>query len=493
MTDAFSSAWGDYGGLFKTFTMSRLLMLDKGLNPVIDDLASAHTVSADGLTYTFTIRDGVKWHDGVAFSADDVVWSIHMALKSVQITSLFTRSFKSIVGAQDYIDGKATSIAGITVAGKVLTIKLSIPNSTFLLTMAQWPPYPKHLLEGEPPETMHLAKFWEKPVGNGPYMLTKFVPSQYAVLEPFPDYWGTKPLIKKIKMSSMTENDLVVQTQGNILDYVMNMTLSIIKEIIKNPNYVAHEVNILYDRYMLYNLMGYGGAGNSLYADIKTRQALSHGMDRETVVAKMFPGQGAVLNCMIPTAMPEYNKAVKVYEFDVVKSKALYTEAGYDFTKPTKMCYYYTNQATVDLMNALAADLKKAGVTVDHFLIQGDVVEALYKKREYDLCYAGFAPSCYEEMYAIFAGDDPTYASLRPSGPNVMDPLIAELNANTDPAKRQDILNRLQVAEGTLLWNSYLFSLKNYIVVNEKRLVTAGVYGHEWTNYNREIAKWYLK
>ncbi|KIL40346.1 hypothetical protein SD70_13955 [Gordoniibacillus kamchatkensis] len=73
--EKFGAAWADYGGFFKTQVFRRLLMLDEKMGPVYKDLASDYSVSADGLTYTFTLRDDVKWHDGVKFTADDVKWS----------------------------------------------------------------------------------------------------------------------------------------------------------------------------------------------------------------------------------------------------------------------------------------------------------------------------------------------------------------------------------------------------------------------------------
>ena len=491
--DKFSAMWADYGGIIRVMMFSRLLMTDENLNPVIDDLASAHTVSTDGLTYTFTIRDGVKWQDGEPFTVDDVVWSIGMALKSVQITSLFTQNFRAIEGAQAYVDGTADSVSGLSVKGNVLTIKMAKVSSTFLLVMAQWPPYPKHLLENEPPETLHLSAFWEMPIGTGPYKCTEFVAGEYAILETWDGYWGPKPKIAKAKVGNYKEGDYVTQAQANTLDYFMTRSLAIVQEVLKNPNYVAHEVNILYDRYMNYNLAGYAGNGKAAFADIKSRQAISYAMDRETVTKQLFPGQGAVLNCMIPTGMPEYNDKVKVYNFDTAKAKTLLAEAKFDLTKTVKICYYYNDQQTQDLMNALVSNLTAAGLTCEHFLIQGDVTSALYDKREYDFAYVGFAPTCYEEMYAIFKSNDPTYIKIRPATPNAMDPLIDALNQCVDPAKRLTILDDLQVTEDTLLWQSYLFSLKNYVLVNEKRLNRTGEYGHEWTNYNRDIANWTMK
>jgi len=491
--DKFSAMWSDYGGAPRCMMFKRLLMTDEKLNPVYDDLASAHTVSADGLTYTFTIRDDVRWHDGVAFTPDDVVWSLHMALKSTQITSLFMTNFKKIEGAQDYVDGKADSVKGITVSGNVITIKLVEPSSTFLLVMAQWPPYPKHLLEKEPPETLHIAKFWEKPVGNGPFMVTEFIPGEYAILERFDGYYGTKPKIAKVKLGNIGEGDYVTKAQANELDYFMTRSLEIVNEVLKNPNYKANPVDILYLRYFNYNLAGYGGKGKSLVADKRVREAILYAIDRKSIVDKLFPGQGAVLNTMVPTAMPEYNKDAVTYDYNPEKAKQLLKEAKFDFSKPLRITYYYNDQQTQDLMDAIVFYLGEVGIKVEHFLLQGDLTSAIYDKREYDLCYSGFAPASYEEIYAIFTSKNPTMNKLWPSEPNKFDPLIAELQKTSDPAKKVELIKQLQAVESEYVWTGYLFSLKNYVLVNESRLNRTGKFGHEWTNYDRDVENWELK
>lgn len=491
--DKFSGMWGDYGGAPRCMLFRRLLMLDKDLKPVYNDLASSHKVSDDGLTYTFTIRTDVKWHDGVPFTPEDVIWSIHMALKSTQISSIFSNNFRKIVGAMDYVDGKADSISGITQSGNDIIIKLVEPSSTFLLTMANWPPYPKHLLENEPPETLHIAKFWEKPIGNGPYKLTQFIPGEYAILERFEDFYGEKPKIQKVKLGNIGEGDYITKAQANELDYFMTRSLEIVNEVLKNPNYKANAVDILYLRYFNFNLTGYGDNNGTLVTDKRVREAILYALDRETITNQLFPGQGAVLHSMVPTAMPEFNNNVKKYDYNPEKAKQLLKEANFDFSKPLRIAYYYNDQQTLDLMDAIVYYLGEVGIKVEHFLVQGDITSALYDKREYDMAYVGFAPTCYEEIYAIFKSDDPTYIKLRPSTPNNFDPLIDELVKTTDPAKQTEIIKKLQLVENEYIWNAMLFSLKNYVLVNESRLIRPGDFGHEWTNYDRSIEKWELK
>ena len=155
--DKFAGMWGDYGGGVRCALFDRLLQCTPEGDPTIDCLAESHEVSDDGLTYTFKLREGVKWHDGQPFTPEDVAWSIKMALKSTQITSYFLNTFKAIEGAQDYLDGKADEISGIQIDGNTLTIKMAQPSSLMFLTMATWMPSPKHLLEEEPPETRRTS------------------------------------------------------------------------------------------------------------------------------------------------------------------------------------------------------------------------------------------------------------------------------------------------------------------------------------------------
>lgn len=493
--DKFAGMWGDYGGGVRCALFDRLLQCTPEGEPTIDCLAESHEVSDDGLTYTFKLREGVKWHDGQPFTPEDVAWSIKMALKSTQITSYFLNTFKAIEGAQDYLDGKADEISGIQIDGNTLTIKMAQPSSLMFLTMANWMPYPKHLLEDEPPETLHQADFWEMPVGTGMYKCIEFVPGEYAILERFEDYYGEKPLIKHIKASNYKEGDYVTKCQANELDYCRTRDLSIVNEVLKNPNYTAETVDILYFRYFTINLMGYNGAtdGNVLLKDKRVREALLYAMDRESIVKELYPEQGAIMHAFCPTAMPQFNAEARQYEYNPEKAKELLKEANFDFSQTLRIVDYYGDQTTNDLIDTIIYYLDQVGIKASHAFIQGDTTSAIYDKREYDLCYGGFAPASFQETYAVYAGNDPTYAKIRPSGPNDFDPLLEELMQTTDTKRQDELIYQLQEVEREYLWNLPLCTLKNYTLINSGRLDRPGGFGHEWTNYDRSMAKWSLK
>lgn len=491
--DKFPAAWSDYGRMLNTQLLRRLLMLDEQLNPVNYDLATAYTLSDDERTYTFTLRDDVKWHDGTPFTPEDVKWSLEMAVQSPSINAVFSGAFSKIVGADALKDGEATELSGVTINGNELSIALTEPVGAFLLTMAQWPPYPKHLLEGEDPATLHLSAFWEKPIGNGPYMLTEVVPNNYAILEIFPDYYGEKPKVEKIMLQTMSEDQIVTKAQAKQLDYYAVMDLNQANEVTKSSDYTAHPVDLIYIRYLMANMLGSSNeTSNSRIADIRVRQALLHAIDRTTLAEQLYPGQASVLETKVPSALPEYNKDAVIYDYNPEKAKQLLADAGFDYSKTIRLQYYYTDQQTVDLIDTIKYYWEQIGVKVETSLMQGNLLELIYTKRDYDFLYAGLSAMAMEEVYGFFHSDS-IGTKVVGTSTDKWDPLIDQLRKTSDKDGRQEIINKLQAMEAEFLTQLPLFSMKQYVLVNEARLQTAGIYGNEWTNYDRKLEQWRMK
>lgn len=489
--DKFEAAWANYGGVWRTQVFRRLLMLDEKGEPNIKDLAKDYTVSADKLTYKFTLRDDVKWHDGTKFTAEDVAWSLGMAIKAASINGTFAGAFAKIEGAADWKAGKADKLKGVTVDGNSVTIKLTEPVGVFLLVMAQWPPYPKHLLEKEDPAKLHLANFWNKPIGNGPYKVTEVQPNNYAILELNNDFYGTKPKIQKIKLQLLTEDKIVTKAQANELDYAKVMSLEQVNEVLKNPAYKAYPVDIFFDRYLQANMNGKDGKGNAKIADLRVRQALLYAIDRKSIADKLFKGQAELLETKIPSALPEYNKNAAKYGYDPEKAKKLLKDANFDFSQTIKLQYYYTDQQTIDLIDTIKYYWEQVGVKVETSLMQGNLLELIYTTRDYDFLYAGLSAMALEEAYALFHTDSSLGMQLF-KGDSTWDGLINDLRKSTEQKDRVAAVGKLQDNEAKYLWHMPLFSIKQYIIVNESRLKTAKVFGNEWFNYNRKVEDWEL-
>lgn len=132
-----------------------LFIADSDLTSVTPDLADSYEISDDSMTYTITLKDGLKWSDGEAMTADDVIFSIETATKAAVVNSIYTAAFAKIT------DMKAD--------GNVIKIKLNTPYAALLDVLAQFAILPKHSLEKADPLTMESDAFWKDPVTSGMY------------------------------------------------------------------------------------------------------------------------------------------------------------------------------------------------------------------------------------------------------------------------------------------------------------------------------------
>ena len=194
MADKFPGSWDNYGLIGRMMLFSRLLRLDKDLKPVYGDLADEWTESEDALQYTFTLHEGVKWHDGEDFSADDVAFSLKTAMKAPQVNGVIKGAIMNIKGAKDFQADEAATAAddveGIKVDGNVITIDMENrqvhscsrwPSSTFSL---------RHKIEGLDVLTLNSSNFYDWPIGTGPYMVKEFKPNDYALPRSIPGlFW----------------------------------------------------------------------------------------------------------------------------------------------------------------------------------------------------------------------------------------------------------------------------------------------------------------
>jgi len=482
--EKFEASWANPGGWLRIQLFRRLLMCDKDLVVVGTDLAKSWSVSPDALTYTFVLRDDVKWQDGVKMTGEDVGWSIRMALKSVSINNVFATSFAKIDGADDFKAGKTDSLKGVTVNGNTITIKLVDRVAAFPLVMAQWPPYPKHLLEKEEPAKLHLAAFWEKPIGNGPYMITEVVPANYAVMEPFKDYYGPKPKIAKVLFQYFdTPEQTMLAFKSDKIHYTNSMSLADVNEILKNPNYKATTVPIFYIRYLQSNLNS-----NPKIADPRLRKALMYAIDRDAIANKLFPGQATVLNSKIPPGSVWYSPEPEKYAFDPAKAKQLLAQSGYNVATPIRLAYYYADQQTLDLIETIKFYWEQVGLKVETSILKGNLLELIYETRPYDFLYAGLSAMALEEVYGIF-GSTHVMGQKLGLGDKSVDPLIDELFKEGDQAKRKAIVQKIEAWENQALQQMPLFALQMY-VLEHKNLKKPAIYGNEWFNYDYKLQEW---
>lgn len=502
MSDKFPEVWANYGLIGRMMLYSRLLRLDAQLKPVYGDLAETWTASDDGLNYSFTLREGVKWHDGTDLTADDVAFSIKFALKAVPVNPVIKGALMNIKGAKAYVDDEAAQPAGelegIQVQDNVLSIEMEKPSGTFLLAMAQFNILPRHKIEGMDPLNFGTSDFFANPIGSGPYYVKEFKPNDYALLEVFPDYFGNKPQIQQVKLTQMTQADYATRALANEIDFFHINDLATAEAAAANPNYEMFFTDIYFVRYFMWNSHGSREENAGLFDDLRTRRAFVHAIDRASLIEALMPGQAQMTDTKVPAAFPYYNSDVYNLEFSPEKAKQLLTDANFDFTKTVRLAAYYSDQGTANFMDAICAYLADIGVKAEWKLLTGDITAQLYDTKDYDFVYAGLSAMTVEEAYNLYHSEtlkNLPFGKLFPENQTNMDALLEELWVTTDEARRNTILNDMQKVEAEeMFWFLPMFSLRNIQVFNTARvnLPEELILSNEWSNYERYLDKWTL-
>lgn len=316
---------------------------------------SLPTVSADGLTYTFKLRKGVKFHNGRELVADDVAYTMTRVLDP-KTASPGAGFFLGIKGAQEFIDGTATSVEGIKVIDPyTVEFTLSSPDVTFLNKMALNFAFivPKEEVEksGE--------NFGHQPVGTGPFVLKEWVAGQRLVFERNADYFFEgRPYLDKVTIEVGVEPDVAllrlekgeIQLMGDPppgADWVRISSDPAWKDRIE----VEQTVNTTYIAI---------NTGEAPFDNVKVRQALNYAIDKNRIV-QLLNGRATVANQILPPLMPGYDKSYTGYEYNPDKAKQLLTEAGFPEGFETSIeCISVEPQPK--LCESFQQDLAKVGI-----------------------------------------------------------------------------------------------------------------------------------
>jgi len=313
------------------------------------------TVSEDGTVYTFKLRKGVKFSNGRELTADDVVYTITRVLDP-KTGSPGAGFFVGIKGAQDFIDGKATSVEGIkALDANTVEFTLSAPDVTFLNKMAI------NFSFIVPKEEVEKAgeNFGHAPIGTGPFTLKEWKSGESLTFVRNPNYFFEGlPYLDSITIQVGVAPDVAllrlekgeIQMMGDPppgADWArITSDAAWAKRIEKQP-----QVNTTYI------------AINTTmppFDNLKVRQALNYAIDKQRIV-QLLNGRATVANQILPPLMPGYDSAYTGYNYDPDKAKALLSEAGFPNGFETSIeCISVDPQPK--LCESFQQDLAKVGI-----------------------------------------------------------------------------------------------------------------------------------
>ncbi|CAH2713485.1 Oligopeptide-binding protein AppA [Neobacillus rhizosphaerae] len=308
-----------------------LIRYDEKLQPQ-PNIASWKTT--DNKVYDFEFKKGVKWHNGDELSVKDWEFALKVVADKDYEASRF-ENVRNIVGAQDYHDGKATEISGIKVIDdyhiQITFDKARVNNLENLWT------YPMNRTEfkGIAVKDMEASEqVRTKPVGLGPYKVTKVVPGESIEMSRFDDYFNGKPHLDKIVVKVIDPSLSVGELKNGTLD-MTKFHPSIIEEVKKLDNVNAITYPGLSYYYVGFRLGTWDGNQNVMnekkYQNVKLREAMYYAINREEWVKAFFFGVGKPVNRPVPTNhwIAADNKDLEQFKYDPEKAKKLLDEAGY--------------------------------------------------------------------------------------------------------------------------------------------------------------------
>jgi len=255
-------------------------------------LAEKWETSSDGLTYTFYLRKGVKWHDGKPLTAEDVAFTFTQVVSKTQ-GALPYGDFKGIKGAQAYYDGKAPSVEGLKVINETtLQIILEKPDPLFVLKVganSRVPILPKHVWEGTTRDQRQANT--TTMIGTGPYKFVKWVKGQYLEFERNNDYWRGKPHIEKVFLKIGAQEVAAAMLERGEVDVVESLPWSELQRLqgVKGIRVLPAKEPTDVTLWQIYVNMC-----KPYLADKRVRQAFTYGVNREAFLKTVLQGAGAL-------------------------------------------------------------------------------------------------------------------------------------------------------------------------------------------------------
>ncbi len=340
-----------------------------GTTELEPDLAESYTVSDDGLTYTFKLRDGVKFHNGRVMTSADVKYSFERAV-SPATQSPGGGYFGMINGYDDVAGGKVATLNGIeTPDDKTVIFKLSRPDATFLHLMAINFGYivPKEEVEAAG------ADWGKKPVGTGAFKFVEWVPGQNIKLERNKDYFRAGvPYLDQVTFEFGQDPTVaVLRLKKGEIDIVGDgIPPAQFAEIMADPaaKDLIAEGNQLHTGYVTMNVKV------APFDNVKVRQAVNMAINKERIV-RLINNRAAPASQALPPAMPGYNADNKGYAYDPEGAKKLLAEAGAG--EITTELYTMNVDPNPRIAQAIQQDLAAVGIKAEiRSLAQAEVIAA---------------------------------------------------------------------------------------------------------------------
>jgi peptide/nickel transport system substrate-binding protein len=315
-----------WGRIYETLTQA-----DSKTGQPMPRLAEKFDVSADNKTFTFTLRDGLKWSDGSAFSGEDFKFTAEAVMRSKK--TVRKNIFQDIVGAKDYGDGKAEDISGITVNGNTITVQMTAAFCPALIQIGGFGIIPKSVF-GKYFDPVDASKNLDDapennnpPIAMGPFKFKEWVPNDHITLvrnDLF--YGGAANLDEWVMKVYPNQTALTAALKTGELD-VGTIEPKDLQDLQQVSTLAFHTWPSLGYTYIGWNQLR---GGKEFFQDKSVRQALTYGLNMDQVIEKILFGQGTKMVAHTPPVSWAYDATgLNQYPYDPAKAQQLLEQDGW--------------------------------------------------------------------------------------------------------------------------------------------------------------------
>lgn len=406
---------------------------------MIPAVAEKYTLSEDGTTYTFTLREGVKFHNGQTVTAEDVVYSINRCAAVPEGQEKPLVAAFSAVKSVEALDEKTVAV---TIAQRDLEF---ISYMTAAIIPADY-------------ENQDTA-----PVGTGPFKFVSRTPQQDFVMERFEDYWGAPAWLDKVTYKICENADaLVMNLNGGSIDLCAHLTSAQASQLNQNFQVLEGTMNLVQAIYLNNQAKPFD---NQL-----VRQALCYAIDRQGIMDMVADGHGTAVGSSIYPAFTKYflPELVDKYPHDVAKAKELLAQAGYPDGFDMTISVPNNYQPHMDTAEVVAEQLREAGINVTIQPVEWSTwLDTIYNGRQFQATVVGVdaANMTARAMLERFTSD---YAKnfINYSNP-AYDALFQQAINATDEATQTDLYKQMETMLADTAANVYIQDLCDLVAMRQ--------------------------
>lgn len=405
---------------------------------LIEALAESYEISEDAKVYTFTLREGVKFHNGDAVTAEDVKYSIDKCADTSNGDPLV--SAYSIVERVEIPDEKTVEIY------------LSEANTEFLAYMT----------------TAIVPRDYEEldtdPIGTGPFKYDSRNPQENVIIVKNEDYWGEKAHLDKVEFRVVSDADmLVTNLKGGSIDMAMRLTVSQAAELTEGFHVEEGTMNLVQALYL-------NNAVEPLN-DEKVRQALCYAIDPKEIMDMIADGKGARIGTSMYPGLKKYfdEEYSTYYEQDYEKAKALLKEAGYADGFDLEITVSAADKPHVDTAQVIVEQLKNIGVNAAIKPVEWEAwLEEVYANSKFESTVVGVDASNLSARAMLERFTTDGHGNFTGFSDAEYDKVFQEAIATTDEDEKVKLYKEAEGILAERAANVYIQDLANMVAISDR-------------------------